>query len=157
MSKESLAILVSQAHGYLNRQWDAFESQDKKIAGLFALATSLITIVPTVLGAFGEEGVGWKLIPFAVAASAYVVSLPLHWLAYRPSEVHLVGNAQAYQETWLELSEEEVLRWTVFDLAERQTLNDRQLAEKQARLNQAAIAVAAEAVALVVGVLTLVA
>jgi len=81
----------------------------------------------------------------------------LHWLAYRPSEVHLVGNAQAYQETWLELSEEEVLRWTVFDLAERQTLNDRQLAEKQARLNQAAIAVAAEAVALVVGVLTLVA
>ena len=48
MNTEGLTILVDQARAFLDRQWDAFESQDKKIAGLFALATGLVTLVPTI-------------------------------------------------------------------------------------------------------------
>lgn len=54
-TESSLTILVSQGRSYLDRQWDAFESQDKKIAGLFALATATITLVPTIVSAFAAE------------------------------------------------------------------------------------------------------
>ena len=156
MTRESLTILVTQARAMLDRQWDAFESQDRKIAGLFALATGLVTVVPTVVSTFGDGGIGWKLIPFAASAMAYAIGLPLHWLAYKPSEVHLIGNARAYYDGWMGFSEEDVLRWTLFDLAAQQEANDELLAEKQQRLGQASAAVALEAIFLVAGVLTVI-
>jgi hypothetical protein len=157
MSRESLAILVEQGRSFLDRQWEAFDSQDRKIAGLFALATGLITGVPAIVTAFGPNAVGIRVIPFALAAVAYLVSLPLHWLAYRPSEVHVIGNARAYYDEWLGFDEEDVYRWTLLDLAQQQEANGRELDEKMMHMRRAAIAVAAEAVALVTGVLTLVA
>ncbi len=146
MQKESLSILVAQARSFLDRQWEAFESQDKKIAGLFGLATGLITIVPTIVSTFGHPDIGWKLVPFALSAAAYLGALPITWSAYRPSEINLIGNARQYYEGWLELSEEEVLRWTIFDLANRQDAKDLLLARKQTLLGYAAILVATEAV-----------
>lgn len=157
MSKESLQLLVDQAQSYLARQWDAFESQDRKIAGLFTLSSGLITLVPTVLSNLGAEGVEFRLIPFALASAAYIISIPLHWLAYHPSEIHVVGNATAYTQGWMELSEEEVLRLTLFDFAELQAKNDAKLLEKQRALTRAATAVALEIIFLVAGILSVVA
>lgn len=77
VTKESLAILVGQGRAFLDRQWDAFESQDRKIAGLFTLSTGLITVVPTVVSTFSDGTIGWKLIPFAISALAYLAALPL--------------------------------------------------------------------------------
>ncbi len=154
MTKESLAILVEQARSFLDRQWDAFESQDRKIAGLFALSTGLITIVPTIVSSFGEGSIGWRLTPFALSGVAYLAALYLHWMAYRPGDVHLIGNARAYLERWAVLGEEDVLRWTLLDLAVQQENNERELDLKRRRLNGAAVAVAAEAIFLVAGTLT---
>ena len=113
MTTESLRILVDQAKTFLDRQWDAFESQDRKIAGLFGVSTAIVTVVPAFVTAFGREISGWESVPFAAAATAYLVALFLYWQAYRPSEVHSIGNARGYYEEWIGFSEEEVLRWTL--------------------------------------------
>lgn len=153
-TESSLTILVSQGRSYLDRQWDAFESQDKKIAGLFALATATITLVPTIVSALAAEDLGWRLTPFCLAAVAYLAAAGLHWAAYQPSEVHLIGNARAYYEAWLGLNDEDVLRWTLLDLAQRQEANELLLDTKATRMRFAATAVAFETLFLFVGVVT---
>jgi hypothetical protein len=157
MTKESLQLLVQQAQSYVSRQWDAFESQDRKIAGLFTLSSGLITLVPTVLSNLGADNIDLRLIPFALASGAYVIAIPLHWLAYHPSEIYVAGNAAVYTQGWMELSEEDVLRLTLFDLAELQAKNDVKLLEKQRSLTRAAAAVAFEIVFLIAGILSVVA
>ena len=153
MDIAALRLLVEQSKGLLNRHWDAFESQDRKIAGLFTVATSLVAIVPTIVAAFDNDGVGWRFIPFGVGLSAYLLGLPLHWLAYNPSDVRFIGNARAYEQGWLELSEEEALRWTLLDMARQQEINDNLLGRKERWLRYASIAVGVEVSTLVVGVL----
>lgn len=153
MSVASLTILVAQARAFLDRQWDAFESQDRKIAGLFALATGLITLVPTIVSAFAAEELRWRLVPFGMAAVAYGVAAWLHWLAYRPSEVHHFGNARTYVEEWLASDEERVLELTLYDLARAQEANDDLLSAKSKAMRAGAAAVAVEAGLLLTGVL----
>lgn len=71
-----------------------------------------------------------------------------------PSEVHLIGNARAYYEAWLGLNDEDVLRWTLLDLAQRQEANEHLLDTKATRMRFAATAVAFETLFLFVGVVT---
>ncbi len=151
MTKESLGILVEQARSFLDRQWDAFESQDRKIAGLFALSTGLITIVPTIISTFAADGTGWNVIPFALAAASYLAGLVLLWNAYRPSDVRLIGDAAAYYDEWLKFDEEEVWRWTLLDLSQAQAENQESLDVKRRQMTDAAIAVAIEAAFLFLG------
>ena len=153
MSTEGLRILVDQARGFLDRQWDAFESQDRKIAGLFGVSTAIVTVVPAFVTGFGRGISEWELIPFLAASATYVVSLYLHWQAYRPSEVHSIGNARAYYEEWTDFSEDEILKWTLLDLAQQQDANTANLETKEKRMRSAAVAVGAEAVFLALGAL----
>lgn len=153
MTKESLAILVAQGRAFLDRQWDAFESQDRKIAGLFTLSTGLITVIPTLLSALSRDAIGWSAVPFAFAAVCYLVGLVLHWQAYRPSEVRLIGDAGAYYSDWLAFDDSEVMKWTLLDLAQAQAENRLALETKQTQMRDAAIAVALEAGFLFLGTL----
>ncbi len=110
MSTEALRVLVGQGRAFLDRQWDAFESQDRKIAGLFGISTAIVTVVPAFVTAFGGEITAGESAPIVAASVVYAVALYLHWLAYRPSEVHSIGNARAYYEQWTNFTEDEVLR-----------------------------------------------
>ena len=60
-------------------QWS--DALDAKIIAVFSLASVLMGAVPTV-GGIEEEG--WNLVPWGVAATAWVVTIVLSSLAFAP-------------------------------------------------------------------------